>query len=120
MVLQAVERDKKRDHKRWGYRLYPMANTFSGIGGSRFVNCTAGGDLSTTSGTQVTLVSNTGTLTHTDAVTVTQVVIVRTSGVADEYKYDPEMVARILRIDAEAPEAVFDNFKDMMDWLDRD
>lgn len=34
--------------------------------------------------------------------------------------YDPDMVAAIRRADAAAPEAKFHNFKDMMDWLDRD
>jgi hypothetical protein len=37
-----------------------------------------------------------------------------------EEEYDPEMVALLLRLDAEAPAAEFDNVIDMMDWLNRD
>lgn len=39
---------------------------------------------------------------------------------SSEEEYNSDMVALLLRLDAEAPEAVFDNFKDLMDDLDRD
>jgi hypothetical protein len=38
----------------------------------------------------------------------------------DYGKFEPEMVARLLRLDAETPEAKFNNVIDMMDWLNSD
>ena len=35
-------------------------------------------------------------------------------------EYNPEMVAALLRADAEKPEATFSNIIDMMEWLERD
>jgi len=43
---------------------------------------------------------------------------IATSDTVDEY--NPEMVAAILRADAEKPEASFANVIDMMEWLERD
>lgn len=40
------------------------------------------------------------------------------SGNTDNRGYTPQMVECLLRLDAEAPEATFSNFKGMMDWLD--
>lgn len=37
----------------------------------------------------------------------------------DKGEYNPDMVALLHRLDAEAPEAKFKNINDMMDWLDR-
>lgn len=35
-----------------------------------------------------------------------------------KHEYNPEMVERILKADAEEPEAIFDNVDDMLKWLD--
>jgi hypothetical protein len=43
---------------------------------------------------------------------------VPTSDVWEEY--DPEMVAALLKADAEQPEATFADVIDMMEWLNRD
>jgi len=39
--------------------------------------------------------------------------------VVEEPNYDPEMVARIKRLDAEPPAATFNSIEDLMDWLER-
>lgn len=43
---------------------------------------------------------------------------IATSDKLDEY--NPEMVAALLKADAEKPEASFANVIDMMEWLERD
>jgi hypothetical protein len=35
-------------------------------------------------------------------------------------EYDARMVAHLLRLDRKRPEATFNNFNEMMDWLDRE
>ena len=42
------------------------------------------------------------------------------SGHEDYDKYEPEMVRRLLQLDAAEPEAKFNNVIDMMDWLNSD
>lgn len=39
---------------------------------------------------------------------------------ADPEEYNPDLVADILRADAEPPEAQFNNVVDMLNWLNRD
>jgi hypothetical protein len=43
---------------------------------------------------------------------------ITTSDLSDEY--NPEMVAALLKADAEPPVATFTNVVDMMEWLERD
>jgi hypothetical protein len=40
--------------------------------------------------------------------------------VATTERYEPAMVAQLLKLDAQAPEAKFNNVVDMMEWLDSD
>jgi hypothetical protein len=53
-----------------------------------------------------------------DAVYTGMAVVV--SGREDCGEYEPEMVRRLLQLDAKAPEAKFNNVIDMMDWLNSD
>jgi len=40
--------------------------------------------------------------------------------IVEDHDYDPELVKRLLKLDTESPEAVFNDDRKMMEWLDRD
>lgn len=86
----------------------PVAPTRAGWTGAATAITTQAGWTSTTAGT---MIGQAGwQIVQTTLAPVEQVII----------EYDPQMVERLLQLDAQAPAAVFDDDQQMMDWLDRD
>ena len=104
MTFQEV-REEKRVSNRPQY-VYQTASTASGTGPS------------IASGSNAGLVVLCGTL----SIAITglheyQIVYPEVPSFEVREEYDPEMVARLLYLDAQPPEAKFNNVIDMMNWL---
>ncbi len=105
MGLQALER--KLDHPVWS--MAPVTNTVSGFDGARIVTA-----WSNISAVAVTVIG------YATATTATNGISLRTIYYAGANGYDDEFAANILKADAAAPEAEFNNVVDMLDWLNRE
>jgi hypothetical protein len=92
---------------------YPVYPTVSGAEGS----CIGTGFITLWTGMPTGEFSDTGFVKY-DAFCTGMVFVI--SGHEDYDKYEPEMVGRLLQLDAAEPEAKFNNVIDMMDWLNSD
>jgi hypothetical protein len=112
-MLQEVQYKSHPARKAMGIRpVYPMTFTVSGTEGSRIVN--------SSSATFIILSDIVAPGMGTTIAQEYQIAYTSCTSWASDNEYEPEMVARLLRLDTEAPEAKFNNVVDMMDWLDRD
>jgi hypothetical protein len=105
MALQALERERPPQAPLVS-RVVPITKTVSGFEGARIFTTLSG---SFNLAEVYALSSN-----ATSDVSLGGVYYAGASG------YDPDFVTSILKADADAPEASFDNVVDMLDWLNRD
>jgi hypothetical protein len=111
MSLQSIERDKDFGPS-WlkNRNRFPITETVNGTG-SRLLYGYTGTVVDLNIDDAAQWISNTAgpvfaTLESTTTTTIGE--------------YDSDFVASVLRADAEAPEASFNNVVDMLDWLNRD
>jgi hypothetical protein len=108
-ILEGIVDEGRGQHSSGRRYICHTARTVSGNAGARIING---------SNAEYTIVGN---LIGFGATVVPEYeVVCMGTFVASSDNYQPEMVERLLRLDAEAPEAKFNNVIDMMDWLDRD